>query len=45
MTESKIKKQYTPPKIIFETSLETKAGTPLGGPAEEGIELFPGSNE
>lgn len=45
MTESKDKKQYIPPEIIFETNLETKAGTPLGAPVDEGIDLFPGSNE
>lgn len=44
MTESEDKKQYISPEIIFETSLETKAGTPLGGPVDEGIELFPGGN-
>ncbi len=38
------KKTYTPPKIIFETDLETKAGSPLGPGADEteGIDLFPG---
>jgi hypothetical protein len=25
-----IKKSYTPPMIIFETELETRAGSPLG---------------
>lgn len=40
------KKAYTPPEIIFETTLETKAGSPLGGPNPGGdseIDLFPGS--
>ena len=39
------KKQYSTPKIIFETDLETKAGSPLGIGPDDGIELFPGSNE
>ena len=41
------KKQYTAPEIIFETDLETKAGSPIGGGtgSADGIELFPGSNE
>ena len=26
------KKQYSPPEIVFETDLETKAGSPLGNP-------------
>ena len=38
------KKTYKKPEIIFEADLETKAGSPLGGPIEE-IDLFPGSNE
>ena len=43
MKEPQDKKQYTPPEIIFETDLETKAGTPLGNPPnDEGINLFPG---
>jgi len=29
MTE---KKQYATPEIVFETDLETKAGSPLGNP-------------
>jgi hypothetical protein len=40
------KKAYTPPEIIFETTLETKAGSPLGEPNPGGdseIDLFPGS--
>ena len=42
--DSKEKKPYTPPAIVFETDLETKAGSPLGsGTGEtEGIDLFPG---
>ena len=43
--ETKDKKQYIAPEIIFETDLETKAGSPLGGGTVDGIELFPGSNE
>jgi len=39
------KKKYTPPEIIFETTLETKAGSPLGVPGEPEIDLFPGSGE
>jgi hypothetical protein len=39
------KKKYTPPEIIFETTLETKAGSPLGGPNPGDIDLFPGSGE
>ena len=43
MKEPQDKKQYTPPEIIFETNLETKAGSPLGNPPNnEGIDLFPG---
>lgn len=42
MKEPQDKKQYIPPEIIFETSLETKAGTPVGAPSDEGIDLFPG---
>jgi hypothetical protein len=42
--EPKEKKPYTPPEIIFETDLETKAGSPLGPGTgqDEGIDLFPG---
>lgn len=29
------KKQYTTPEIVFETDLETKAGSPLGNPDSE----------
>ena len=43
--ENKDKKQYVAPKIIFETDLEVKAGSPLGGPIDSEIELFPGSQE
>jgi hypothetical protein len=43
--ETKDKKEYYPPEIIFETNLETKAGSPLGAPIDEGIDLFPGINE
>ena len=28
----KEKKQYSSPEIVFETNLETKAGSPLGNP-------------
>ena len=28
------KKQYITPEIIFETDLETKAGSPLGSPTD-----------
>jgi hypothetical protein len=43
MKEPQDKKQYTQPEIIFETNLETKAGSPLGSPpSDEGINLFPG---
>ena len=45
MNEPQDKKQYTPPEIIFETSLETKAGTPVGIPIDDGIDLFPGVND
>jgi len=38
------KKQYVTPEIVFETDLEVKAGSPLGGNIEP-IELFPGSGE
>ena len=30
----KEKKQYSPPAIVFETDLETKAGSPLGNPTD-----------
>ena len=43
--DPKEKKPYTSPEIIFETDLETKAGSPLGpgGTGDtEGIDLFPG---
>jgi len=43
--ELKDKKQYTQPEIIFETDLETKAGSPIGPGSIDEIELFPGSNE
>jgi hypothetical protein len=43
--ETQDKKQYITPEIIFETDLEVKAGTPLGGPEEPGIDLFPGIGE
>ena len=42
--EPKEKKLYSPPEITFETQLETKAGT-SGDTIDEGIELFPGSND
>ena len=43
MNELQDKKQYTPPEIIFETSLETKAGSPIDfTPDGNGIDLFPG---
>ena len=32
------KKQYTSPEIVFETDLETKAGSPLGNP-DSGLTL------
>jgi hypothetical protein len=43
--EPKDKKHYEAPEITFETDLETKAGTPLGNPIDDGIDLFPGVNE
>ena len=43
--EAQEKKQYTAPKIIFETDLEVKAGTPLGVSDGTEIDLFPGSDE
>jgi hypothetical protein len=43
--EPKDKKQYQSPEIVFETDLETKAGTPNGQPVDDGFELFPGSND
>ena len=36
-------KPYSPPKIIFETDLETKAGTPVG--INDTDLLFPGIEE
>ena len=33
------KKEYTTPEIIFETDLETKAGSPLGLPTDDLFEL------
>lgn len=42
--ENQDKKQYSTPEIIFETDLEVKAGTPLGGIDSE-IDLFPGIDE
>lgn len=43
--ETKDKKTYTKPEIVFESDLETKAGSPLGSDPIDGIELFPGANE
>ena len=43
--ETKDKKEYIAPEIIFETDLEVKAGTPLGEPVDPGLDLFPGSGE
>ncbi len=43
--ESKDKKTYSKPEIVFETDLETKAGSPIGPGSVDEIELFPGSNE
>lgn len=41
--ENQEKKTYIAPAIIFETGLETKAGSPLGAPGQDDvIELFPG---
>lgn len=37
------KKTYTAPEIIFETNLETKAGSPLGAPSP-GLDI-PGFEE
>ena len=37
------KKKYNTPEIIFETNLETKAGSPLGAP-NPGLDL-PGFEE
>ena len=46
MKEPQDKKQYTPPEIIFETNLETKAGSPLNiTPNDQGINLFPGIDD
>jgi hypothetical protein len=39
------KKPYIAPEIIFEADLEVKAGTPLGGPGDSEIDLFPGIND
>ena len=39
------KKQYFPPEIIFETNLETKAGSPLGAPVDPGLDILPGAEE
>ena len=46
--ETQDKKQYIAPEIIFETDLEVKAGSPIGGGTNAdgtGIDLFPGSGE
>lgn len=43
--EKQEKKQYASPEIIFETDLETKAGSPLGSPMDPGLDLLPGAEE
>ena len=43
MNENTTKKSYITPEIIFETDLETKAGSPLGNP-DAGL-LLPGFEE
>ena len=43
--EKQEKKQYVSPEIIFETDLETKAGSPLGSPMDPGLDLLPGAEE
>jgi hypothetical protein len=43
--KTKDKKTYTKPEIVFETKLETKAGSPIGPGSVNEIELFPGANE
>jgi len=43
--EKQDKKKYASPKIIFETDLETKAGSPLGAPMDPGLDLLPGVEE
>ena len=42
--ECQDKKKYTPPEIIFETDLETKAGTPAGPivPGGSELDILPG---
>lgn len=40
--EKQDKKQYFSPEIIFETDLETKAGSPLGSPNDIGLDILPG---
>ena len=43
--KEKEKKPYIAPEIIFETDLETKAGSPLGSPVDPGLDLLPGAEE
>lgn len=44
--ETKEKKKYIAPEIIFETDLEVKAGSPWPPQnGNEGIDLFPGDGE
>lgn len=43
MNKNTNKKTYTAPEIVFETNLETKAGSPLGNP-DAGLSL-PGLEE
>jgi hypothetical protein len=43
--ENQDKKAYIAPEITFEADLEVKAGTPLGGPVDTGIDLFPGIDD
>ena len=43
--ENQDKKAYITPAIIFETDLEVKAGSGLGGPVDSEIDLFPGIDD
>jgi hypothetical protein len=38
----KDKKKYIPPEIIFESNLETKAGSPNSIPGDNELDIFPG---
>jgi len=43
--EKQDSKTYVKPEIVFETNLETKAGSPLGIDPIDEIELFPGADK